>query len=69
MAVRIPKPIAEIAGVREGDALAVSGHHGGAIVLRRARPRYRLEDLVAKISGKNRHDETDWGPRVGKEVW
>ncbi len=69
MAVRIPKPVAEIAGVREGDALAVSGQQGGAIVLRRARPKYRLEDLVAKISAKNRHDETDWGDRMGKESW
>jgi hypothetical protein len=27
-----------------------------------------LEELVAKITKKNRHPETDWGPDPGKEI-
>jgi antitoxin component of MazEF toxin-antitoxin module len=28
-----------------------------------------LEELVAGITDENRHEETDWGPPVGKEIW
>ena len=31
--------------------------------------KYRLEDMVAGITAGNRHDETDWGGLVGKEIW
>jgi antitoxin MazE len=27
-----------------------------------------LEELVAQITPENRHEETDWGPDVGKEI-
>ena len=30
---------------------------------------YTLDQLVAGITGENRHDETDWGQPVGVEVW
>jgi hypothetical protein len=28
-----------------------------------------LDQLVARITDENRHDETDWGPPVGREAW
>lgn len=28
-----------------------------------------LADLVERIAPANRHEEVDWGPPVGKEVW
>lgn len=28
-----------------------------------------LEELVTKITPKNRHPETDWGKSEGKEIW
>jgi antitoxin component of MazEF toxin-antitoxin module len=31
-------------------------------------PKYRLDELVARITKKNRHREVDWGPPVGKEI-
>ncbi len=40
----------------------------GRIVIEPARnPEYSLEDLVAAITPKNRHDEADFGGPVGKE--
>jgi hypothetical protein len=33
------------------------------------RRRYRLEQQVSGITKRNRHDEVNWGRRVGKEVW
>jgi antitoxin MazE len=41
----------------------------GGIVLRPARRRYELSDLVARITPANRHRETAWGRPQGKELW
>jgi antitoxin component of MazEF toxin-antitoxin module len=41
----------------------------GGIVLRPVRRRYELSDLVAQITPKNRHRETEWRRPEGKESW
>jgi len=69
LAVRIPKSVVGTARMREGDEVTLAVGKGGAIVMRPARRRYRLDELVSKITARNRHDETDWGPQVGKEAW
>lgn len=69
LAVRIPRTVAETARLREGDRLSVSAGRDGAVTIRLARPKYRLADLVAKITPGNRHSETDWGKPVGREAW
>ena len=28
-----------------------------------------LKRVLAKVTAKNIHSETEWGPAVGKEVW
>ena len=30
---------------------------------------YELHELVEAITLENRHNETDWGAPVGREVW
>jgi antitoxin MazE len=69
LAVRIPLAIARQASLGEGDsvALALDGH--GGIVLRPTRRKYDLSELVAGITPKNRHRETDWGEPQGGESW
>lgn len=67
LAVRIPKAVVESAKLREGDSLAIESRNG-AILIRPER-RYRLQDLVSRITGKNRHDEANWASPVGKEIW
>ena len=69
LAVRIPLAIAKQACLAEGDRVEVTLDHEGGIVLRPARPRYELSDLVEQITSKNRHRETDWGQPQGKESW
>jgi antitoxin MazE len=69
LAVRLPRQIIETARLREGDPLNLSVGKDGAVIIRPARQKYRLEDLVAEITPGNRHDETDWGEPVGKEIW
>ncbi len=69
LAVRIPRTVADKARLKEGDSLELSVASDGAVVLRPARRKYSLDELVAAITPKNRHEETDWGNPVDKEVW
>lgn len=69
LAVRIPLAIAKQAGLAEGDSVNLALDRKGGIVLRPARRKYVLSELVARITPKNRHRETDWGPPQGKESW
>ena len=69
LAVRIPLAIAKQASLDEGDPVALVLDSNGGIVLRPTRRRYKLSELVGRITPKNRHRETDWGPPQGKESW
>lgn len=68
LGLRLPKSVALEAQVDEGDAVTVSVKNG-AIIVRPSRPTYSLEQLVARITPQNRHDESDWGTRAGREAW
>lgn len=68
LGLRLPKSVALEAQVDEGDRVDVSVKNG-AIVIRPSRPTYSLEQLVAKITPRNRHDESDWGTPRGHEAW
>ena len=69
LAVRIPLRVVETARLREGEELTLAVARNGAIVIRPAQRKYRLDELISKITARNRHEESEWGPRVGKEVW
>jgi len=69
LAVRIPLAIAKQASLGEGDCVKMALDRDGAIVLRPARRKYDLSDLVARITPTNRHRETDWGRPEGEESW
>jgi antitoxin MazE len=66
LGVRLPKAIAESAALREGDSVEIS-FEDSAVIIRRAKPQYTLEELVAGITPENRHAEAGWGPAVGRE--
>jgi len=69
LAVRIPLAIAKQASIGEGDSVALTLNGDGGIVLRPTRRRYELSELVARITPRNRHRETDWGQPQGEESW
>jgi antitoxin MazE len=68
LGLRLPKSVTREVQLGEGDTVQVSVHKG-AIVIRPSRPRYSLDELVRRITPKNRHDESDWGSPLGDEVW
>lgn len=68
LGLRLPRSVAREARLDEGDTVDVSVDNG-AIVIRPSRPRYSLDELVGRITARNRHGEADWGPPAGGEVW
>jgi antitoxin MazE len=68
LGLRLPKSVAQEAQIGEGDRVEVSVRNG-AIMIRPSRPTYSVEDLVSKITVKNRHGEPDWGAPRGGEAW
>ncbi len=67
LAVRIPKPLALEVGFTSHSEVELSIRDGGVVVLP-ARPEYTLEELVKRITPRNRHKETNFGPPVGREL-
>jgi antitoxin MazE len=68
LAVRIPQVLAEQAGLAEGTSVFVR-MDDGKLVISRERRKYRLDDLLDRITPENRPEVVDWGPPVGKEIW
>jgi antitoxin MazE len=68
-AIRIPKSIMQKANLHEGDPVDFEVEAPGIIVVRVARVRPTLDDLVARITPQNRHAETEWGKPQGNEAW
>jgi antitoxin MazE len=68
LAVRLPGTYAKDLGLTEGMDIDVSVVNGG-LLLRPQKKAYSLEELVAQITPENLHEETDWGPPVGRETW
>ena len=69
LAVRIPKPIAGSAKLRDGDEVDVKATGPGSLKLVASRKKPSLSELVRRITAKNRHGETDWGSPRGGEAW
>ncbi|MBB5233137.1 AbrB/MazE/SpoVT family DNA-binding domain-containing protein [Deinococcus budaensis] len=69
LALRIPRGIAEEAGLGQRTAVEMRVE-GGQIVITPLRPaRYQLDELLAGIRPGQLHGETDWGEAQGQEEW
>lgn len=66
-AVRIPAAVLEATRVKIGEDVDVR-EEGGRIVIEPV-CRYRLDDLLKRITEDNRHEAIDFGSPEGKEVW
>jgi antitoxin MazE len=68
LAVRIPKPFAEGAGLKRATEVEVSLEKGSLRFVA-VRPRWQLRALVSKVTTRNRHAEVEFGKPVGRESW
>ena len=67
LAVRSPKPMVEVAKLKEGDALEIEATEG-RVELRRTSRIPTLSQLVSQITRENRYAEISAGAELGKEV-
>ena len=73
LALRVPKAFADEIGASDGKTAEMTVSNGKLLIEvsrpQRRKRRYALEELVARITPENRHEEIDWGPSVGNEAW
>ncbi len=69
LALRIPKPFAEDADVREGTVVDLSVSEGKLVVAPARRRKATLKALLAKVNKRNLHGEVDSGSPMGRESW
>jgi antitoxin MazE len=69
LAVRIPKTLATEAHLAQEAVVELAVAKGKLIIAPIKRQKYKLEELVSRITDENIHKEVIWGPAVGREVW
>jgi antitoxin MazE len=66
--VRIPRDLAKRAGIDVDSTVEIDEADDGIIIKPVKKKEYSLKKLVKGITAQNRHDETDFGRPVGKEL-
>jgi len=69
LAVRLPREMAEKFELGEGSPVVIRPERRGIVIKPAKKQKYTLEELVAGITPENRHEETDWGKPMGREIW
>lgn len=67
LGLRIPKDVADQAGLRAGSRVEIAAEDG-RVVISAARPRYVLADLLKDMTPEAMREAFDWGPDVGREI-
>jgi antitoxin MazE len=68
LALRLPKALVNEFRLEPGSVVKLSVVDGKLIVEPQRAPRYKLEDLLKKVSKRNLHAEIKTGRPVGKET-
>jgi antitoxin MazE len=67
--LRLPKPLLERLGLKEGSEVDIRIEGNRLVVEPTRRRRYTMAELLEGMTPDNRPEEVDWGPPVGREVW
>ncbi|MEZ6058712.1 MAG: AbrB/MazE/SpoVT family DNA-binding domain-containing protein [Planctomycetaceae bacterium] len=68
LAIRIPKVLAEEVDVTDGAEVDITVREGELIISPRSTPKLSLKELLRNCRPSQRHEETDFGIDVGREV-
>lgn len=68
LALRLPQAMAADLQLSEGSTVSIT-IEDHALVVKPARKKYRLADLLAQMPKTEKTPETDWGQPVGEEAW
>ena len=69
LALRIPNSLAVESKIEQGSIIEVSLEQGKIVVTPVTELEVTLEDLLAKVTKGNLHQEVDTGSAVEKEAW
>ena len=69
LTVRIPKPLAKDAKIKEGSILNVMISGGTIVATPAGKKKLSLKQLLAKVNRKNFLAEVDLGSPSGNELW
>lgn len=69
LALRIPKLLAESAGLHENSPVQMTVRDHQIVVELLVVEGLTLEDLLLQVTDENRHDEVSTGRSVGLEAW
>jgi antitoxin MazE len=67
--LRLPKPLLEMLGLKEGSEVDVTVEDDRLVIKPHRPQRLTLKDVLAGFTPEDRAGEVDWGAPVGKEVW
>jgi antitoxin MazE len=67
-AIRLPKKVISDFSWSAGTVVDFNQKED-KIIISSCQHKYTLEELVSKITPKNKHKEYDWGKPIGKEIW
>ena len=68
LALRIPKGLADEAGLKEGGKVEMTLNEGRLVIKPSSRI-YSLDELTRGITEENLHQVTSWGKPEGNETW
>ena len=69
LALRIPKPLADEAGLRENSPVELWLRDNTLVIVPVVKPPLDLTQLLAQVTADNLHREVETGPAVGGEAW
>ncbi len=69
LALRIPKSLADEAGLERGKQVKIRYEDGELRISKRRKKRYDLDEMLASVPDDFEPEEWDTGPPVGNEVW
>ena len=69
LALRIPKAFAANLGLSQNSSVELSLKDGNLVVRPSSIQRYKLSDLLTRVTEANIHGEQDYGDAVGSEEW
>ena len=69
LALRLPKSVADHAGLEQGAEVEISLEDGHFVVSAVPKPAFTLDELLSKLSPTNRHAVEEWDSPQGNEVW
>jgi antitoxin MazE len=69
LALRLPKSVADHAGLEQGAEVEINLEDGRFVVSAVPKPAFTLDELLARVTPSNRHRPEDWDSPQGNEAW